>query len=67
MIVVKNRVRDYRGRRVAIVSIDHHVDGHSLQYLKALAKGGSESACVSTPMKSGPSMLWCCDRGKSPV
>ena len=49
-IVVKNRVRDYRRWSVAMVSIDHDVDAICCQYLEALAKAGSESACVSMPM-----------------
>ena len=49
-IVGENRVRDYRRRSVAIVSIDHDVDAIRRQHLQSAGKAGSESACVSMPM-----------------
>ena len=39
-IVVENRVRDYRGRSVTIVSIDHHVDAIRCQHLQSAGKSG---------------------------
>ena len=37
-IVGENRVRDYRRRSVAIVSIDHHVDAIRCQHLQSAGK-----------------------------
>src|SRR5437870_13003823 len=39
-IVGENRVRDYRGRRVTLVSIDHHVDAIRCQHLQSAGKSG---------------------------
>src|SRR5262245_7474851 len=39
-IVGENRVRDYRGRSVTVVSIDHHVDAIGYQYLQSAGKSG---------------------------
>jgi hypothetical protein len=39
-IVVENRVRDYRGRSITIVSIDHHVDAIRCQHLQSAGKSG---------------------------
>ena len=37
-IVGENRVRDYRGRRVTIVSIDHHLDAIRRQHFQSAAQ-----------------------------
>src|SRR5262249_39802145 len=39
-IVAENRVRDYRGRSVTIVSIDHYVDAIGYQHLQSAGKSG---------------------------
>src|SRR5712692_2899469 len=39
-IVSENRVRDYRGGSVTIVSIDHHVDAIRRQHLQSAGKSG---------------------------
>src|SRR5262249_44099582 len=39
-IVAENRVRDYRGRSVTVISIDHHIDAIGCKHLQSACKSG---------------------------
>src|SRR5438034_11542018 len=39
-VVSENRMRDYRGRRVTLVSIDHHIDAIRRQHLQSARQSG---------------------------
>ena len=61
-VVGEDRVRDDGRRREAVRGVDDDVDAVRGEHLDDGRAAGSESACVSRPRNSGPSMP-CCARG----
>ena len=55
-IVGEDGVRDRRRRRVVVALRQHHVDAVGGQHFERARPPGADSACVSMPRKSGPSM-----------
>ena len=67
-IIDQDRVRDHRRRRHSVVALQDRLDAARPRALRGpSAAPGSESACVSFPMNSGPSIPFFAGSRRSPA